>query len=173
MDLLTAIRTRRSVREFRDDPVPEEVLRGLLDAANWAPSAGNLQSRDFIVVRERATREALARAALDQEFVAEAPVVVVVCGNAKRVSGRYGARGRELYMIQDAAAATQNLLLAAHEAGLGAVWVGAFDESATAAILSLPAHVRPLALVPLGPPEESPEPRDRLPESRFVHWDRW
>lgn len=172
MELREALRSRRSVRVFRTDPVPEDRLHKLLELANWAPSAGNLQARDFVVVRDAATREALARAALDQEFIAEAPVVLVVCGNARRI-GRYGRRGRDLYIIQDAAAAIQNLLLAAHDAGLATVWVGAFDEDAVRALLRLPAHARPLAIVPLGYAAESPETPSRLPLQDIVHWERW
>lgn len=172
MELSDAIHSRRSVRAFREDPVPEAVLRDLVELANWAPSAGNLQSRDFVVVRDGPTRAALARAALDQDFIAQAPAVVVVCGNARRVA-HYGRRGRDLYMIQDAAAATQNLLLAAHARGLGGVWVGAFDEVEVRRILHLPEAVRPLALVPLGAPAGPPEGSDRLPAADLLHWDRW
>jgi nitroreductase len=173
MELREALRNRRSVRAFRPDPVPEETLRDLVEIANWAPSAGNLQSRDFILVRDPMTRKALAVAARDQEFLAEAPAVVVVCANARRVEGKYGRRGRDLYMIQDAAAATQNLMLAAHAAGLGTCWVGAFDEAAVRELLGIPAGVRPVALVPVGRPAETPEPPSRLPLTDVLHWDRW
>ncbi len=172
MEMQAAVRARRSVRAFQDDPLSEEQLRGLLELANWAPSAGNLQARDFVVVRDANTRRALARAALDQEFVAQAPAVVVVCGNARRIR-RYGARGRDLYMIQDAAAAIQTLLLLAHEAGIAGTWVGAFDEDPVSRLLGLPAHVRPLALVPLGLPAESPEPPPRLRSTEIIHWEVW
>ncbi len=172
MELRKALRTRRSVRLFRSAPIPDGVLRDLLELANWAPSAGNLQSRDFVVVRDETARHALASAALDQEYVAQAPVDVVVCANLRRVS-KYGERGRQLYAVQDAAAATQNLLLAAHDAGLGGVWVGAFDEEAVRNLLGLPDYVRPVAIVPLGHPAGEPEPSDRLPLDRVVHWDRW
>ncbi len=173
MDLREAILTRRSVRAFRSEPVSEDVLRKLVDLANRAPSAGNLQSREFILVRDAKLREGLARAALDQEFLAQAPAVLVVCANLQRVSSRYGRRGQELYAIQDTAAATENFLLAAHDAGLGAVWVGAFDEAAVARLLGLPAHARPVALVPVGHPAESPEPSGRMPLRDLLHWDRW
>ncbi|OGS66129.1 MAG: nitroreductase [Euryarchaeota archaeon RBG_19FT_COMBO_69_17] len=172
MELQDAIRGRRSVRAFRADPVPEERLRELLEMAQWAPSAGNLQARDFVVVREDGAKRALARLSLDQGFVAQAPVVVVVCGNLRRVD-TYGRRGRDLFVVQDAAAATQNLLLAAHEVGLGTCWVGAFDEDGVRKLLGLPIHVRPLALVPLGRPAEDPEPSTRLPLDELVHWDAW
>ncbi len=173
MDLREAIRNRRSVRAFRPEPVPEEAIRELLALAAWAPSAGNLQSRDFVVVRDEARRRALAAAALDQDFVAQAPAVVVVCANARRVEGKYGRRGRELYMVQDAAASTQNLLLAAHDAGLGACWVGAFDEDAVRKILGLTAGIRPVAIIPIGRPAEPSEPSDRLSLDDVVHWEQW
>lgn len=173
MELQQAIRSRRSVRAFHPDPVPAEALEDLLELANWAPSAGNLQSRDFVLVREESARRDLARAALDQEFLAQAPVVLAVCADLARVATRYGRRGRELYALQDAAAAAQTFLLAAHEAGLGTCWVGAFDEEAVRRILHLPRDVRPVALIPVGRPAEVPEPPARLPRDRLVHWDRW
>jgi nitroreductase len=173
MELRDAIRTRRSVRAYRPEPIPAKTLEGLVELANLAPSAGNLQGRDFVVVREETARRVLARAALDQDFLAEAPVVVVVCANLGRTAKKYGRRGRELYAIQDAAAATENLLLAAHEAGLGTCWVGAFDEEAVRKLIGLPADVRPVALIPLGVPAEEPEPSPRLPLKEILHLERW
>ncbi len=171
MDLASLIRSRRSIRAFRRDPVPEELLEELVELANWAPSAGNLQARDFIVVREEGTRRALARIA-DQVELAQAPVVVVVCANADRIA-KYGDRGRELFMIQDAAAATENLLLAAHERGLGAVWMGSFDEAEVRSLLKLPRHSRPVSLVALGWPAEDPDAPQRLPVSEILHHEHW
>lgn len=173
MELRQAIRSRRSVRAFHPDPIPVDALEDLLELANWAPSAGNLQSRAFVLVREESARRGLARAALDQEFLAQAPVVLVVCADLARVATRYGKRGRELYALQDAAAAAQNFLLAAYEMGLGTCWVGAFDEEAARRILHLPREVRPVALVPVGRPAETPEPPERLRRDRLVHWDGW
>jgi len=172
MELRQALRDRRSVRAFQPEPIPQSVLEQLVELANWAPSAGNLQSRDFIVVRDAATRKGLARAAIDQDFVAQAPAVLVVCANFSRVT-KYGRRGRDLYSIQDAAAATQNFLLAAHAAGYGTVWVGAFDEDAVSRLLRLPSHVRPVALVPIGRPAETPEIPEHLPLEEILHWDHW
>lgn len=171
MELQTALLTRRSVRAFTDKPVPEALLRQLVELANWAPSAGNLQARDFIVVRDAATRSALARAA-DQVELAQAAAVLVVCTNARRI-GKYGVRGRELFSIQDAAAATQNFLLAAHESGLGAVWMGSFDEEAVRKILGIPGYARPVALVAVGWPAENPPPPKRLPLTEVLHKERW
>jgi nitroreductase len=171
MRLSALIRSRRSIRAFTDAPVAESLLRELVELANWAPSAGNLQARDFIIVRGADTRRALAQAA-DQVELTQAPVVLVVCTNARRIM-KYGVRGRELFAVQDAAAATQNFLLAAHDSGLGAVWMGSFDEESVRRILGIPGHARPVALVAVGWPAESPPPPKRLPMSEVLHRERW
>lgn len=172
MELREAILGRRSVRAFSPEDVSQETMKELIGLANMAPSAGNLQSRDFVVVREQEKKKGLARAALDQEFIAEAPVVVVVCSNLRRVEW-YGDRGKRLYAIQDAAAAVQNLLLAAHEKGLGAVWVGAFREGEVSRVLELPDYARPVAIIPIGHPLESPAVPERIPLPEILHEERW
>jgi len=172
MELREAIRYRRSVREFLDKEVPIDVIHELVDLGNLAPSAGNLQARDFIIVRNKKVKDALARAALHQDFISEAPVVLVVCANLERI-GPYGNRGRSLYAIQDASAAIQNILLAIHEKGLGAVWVGAFHEDEVSRILELPPHARPIAIIPIGYPASIPEMPERLPLEEIVHMEKW
>ena len=151
MDFWEVIERRYSLRDFDParDVAPEDVEK-ILRAAIRAPSAGNLQPWFFVVVREEKKKEALARAALDQRFVARAPVVVVVCADPDRSAMRYGGRGVSLYCLQDTAAATENLLLAAVALGLGGCWVGAFHEEEAARALDLPSHLRPVAIVPLG-----------------------
>lgn len=172
MDLIEAIRNRRSVRAFKKGDVPAHVIEKILECGNLAPSAGNLQPRDFVVVRNSRTKDRLAEAAFGQEFVAEAPAVIVVCANMDR-SRPYGSRGETLYCIQDATAAIQNMLLAVHAEGLGACWVGAFDESEASRILKLPRTVRPIALIPVGHPDESPSDRGRISISRLTHMEKW
>jgi len=172
MELEQAIRDRRSVRAFEDRDMPHELIDKALELASWAPSAGNLQSRDFIVVRSAETREALASAAGGQDFVAQAPVVIVAIANLERVM-HYGKRGRDLYAIQDSAAAVQNLLLILHSKGLATTWVGAFNESQVSQILGLPGHARPVAILPIGYPAETPAPRDHLPFGEYVHDEKW
>ncbi len=172
MELKEAIEGRRSVRAFTGEDVPRETVAELITLANMAPSAGNLQSRDFVVVRDRETKDAIARAALNQDFIAEAPVVIIVCANMRRVDW-YGERGRSLYALQDAAAAIQNLMLAAHDKGLGTVWVGAFREDQVAGLLKLPAHARPVAIIPVGHPREAPREPTRHPLSELLHEERW
>ncbi len=109
MDLFEAIKSRRSVRSFTREDVSEETVEKLIDAARWAPSAGNLQPWEFIVVRKPEIKRKLSIAALDQTFIEEAPVVIVVCANQLRSGRGYGARGVNLYCLQDTAAATQNM----------------------------------------------------------------
>jgi len=160
MSLLDVIRERRSVRSFETRAVPDDVLAAMIEGLRWAPSAGNLQSRRFCLVFDRARREKLARAALRQMFVAEAPLVVVGCAD-HRIDREYGERGVELYCVQDVAASLQNMMLVAHDQGLASCWVGAFDEARVRKILALPAHLRPVAIVPVGYAAERPEPPAR------------
>ena len=161
MDFWEAVRGRVSVRTYQPDrPVPDHLIGQLLAAAIRAPSAGNRQPWHFVVVRDGETRSELALAAYGQSFVAQAPVVIVVCADPDRSRARYGARGREFYCLQDTAAATENLLLAAVALGLGACWVGAFDERAATAALKLRRHLRPVALIPVGYPVKRVAPRD-------------
>ena len=170
MDFWQAMEARQRVRVFnQESDVPPEIVTRLLHAATRAPSAGNCQPWHFFVVRDQETKKALARAALNQWFLGEAPVVIVVCADPDRSARRYGDRGRYLYSLQDTAAATENLLLAAVASGLGACWVGAFDEDAAAEALDLSSHLRPVAMVPIGYPAEQPRHRtDRLPLDSVV-----
>lgn len=164
MKVFEAIKKRRSIRRF--DPnkkVTEEQVEKLLEAARWAPSAGNLQSWFFVVVRDQKVKEQLVKAALGQDFIAEAPIVIVSCADLEKSSSRYGNRGTALYAIQDVTIATQNLWLVATEMELGGVWVGALDEDKVSQILDLPSHLRPIAILPIGYPAESSSPPPRRP----------
>jgi len=169
MELLQAIKGRRSIRAFKKQNVPEEIVEKLIDAASWAPSAGNIQPWEFVIVRKPAVKKKLAQAALNQEFVEEAPVVIVVCADEKRSSMGYGLRGGTLYCIQDTAAATQNILLTAYSLGLGACWVGAFNEDEAKKVMNAPEEIRPVAIIPVGYANEAPSQRDRRPLSRIMH----
>jgi len=171
MEVFEAIKGRRSVRAYTDEEVPDEAIEKILDAARWAPSAGNLQSWEFVVVRDPEAKRRLAEAAWGQRFIARAPVVIVVCANQKRSARGYGERGASLYCIQDAAAATQNMLLAAYALGLGTCWVGAFDERRVAEVINAPSGVRPVAIIPVGRPAERPRPPSRLSLDKVVHYE--
>lgn len=161
------------MRAFTSQEVSDEDAELLVEAACWAPSAGNLQPWDFVIVRDPEIKRRLVRAAHGQSFIAEASVVFVVCAVPRRSSSRYGGRGRGLYCLQDTAAAVQNLLLTAVANGLGSCWIGAFDEDMAAQAVGLPEGVRPVAIVPVGYPAESPYPRSRRRLSDVIHWDKW
>ena len=171
MDVLQAIKGRRSIRAFKNQDVPAETVEKLIDAARWAPSAGNIQPWEFIIVRKPEIKRRLVEATLGQMFIEEAPVVIVVCANEERSSQGYGVRGKTLYCIQDTAAAIQNIHLTAYSLGLGTCWVGAFREEETREILKIPQGIRPVAMIPVGYPAEVPAARSRKPISQIVHYE--
>ncbi|MFQ5881359.1 MAG: nitroreductase family protein [Candidatus Methylomirabilales bacterium] len=167
MEVLEAIKQRRSIRQFQRKALPPKVLDNLIEALGWAPSAGNLQSRKSYFVFSEGLKAQLARAALDQDFIAQAPLAVVACAD-HRISWRYGERGVSLYCLMDVAASLQNLLLAARALDLGSCWIGAFDEDEVRKLLKLPPYLRPVAIVPIGFPAEQPEPPPRVPKEEAV-----
>ena len=163
MDVFECIKTRRSVRRYQKRDVPNHLIGMIIEAATYAPSAGNLQPWEFIVVKDKERKTKLYEAALKQTHIKEAPVIIVVCANIGKTSSRYGKRGERLYAIQDTAAAIQNMLLAAHALGLGTCWIGAFDEEQVKVVCAIPEHVRPVALITVGYPAEKPHPPRRIP----------
>jgi nitroreductase len=171
MDLLEAIKGRRSIRAFKNEEVSVEDVKRLVDAARWAPSAGNIQPWEFIVVRKPEIKKALVEAALGQDFIKEASVVIIVCANENRSSERYGVRGKSLYCIQDTAAALQNIHLTAYSLGLGTCWIGAFNEEETRKILKIPQGIRPVAMVPVGYPTETARLPKKRPFDQIVHYE--
>jgi nitroreductase len=171
MDVSAAIEGRRSIRSYKSSGVTEEQIGKILQAGQMAPSAGNLQGREFIVVRDANTRQRVCNAALGQRFIEDAPVCIIVCTNLPRTRQRYGKRA-ELYVVQDASTSVMNMMLRAYDLGLGTCWVGAFDEHAIGEILGVPDGIRPVAILPVGVPEESPEAPPRLGE-KIVHYERW
>ncbi len=172
MDIVDCIERRMSIRTFEQDPIDDSLVIEALRLANLAPSAGNLQARDFVIVRDVAVKKQLMEAAYRQDFIRSAPVVIVFCANLNRIA-HYGARGRDLYCLQDVAAAVENVMLYLTSIGLASVWVGAFDERKVAEALSLPPDVRPVAMVPIGRGAETGVRRKRLPLEKLVHRDRW
>jgi len=172
MDFFDVVTSRRSIRSFTDETVSGEDLRKILDAAHAAPSAGNMQPRDIIIVTEVDVKKSLSQAALGQQFVEQAPVVLVFCAVPERSATRYGYRGMRLYCQQDVAAAVENATLAAHALGLGSCWVGAFDPLEVAEVLDIPEGVEPQAMLPVGHPAESPRPTPRMGRET-EHAERW
>ncbi len=156
MDFFKVIEHRMSMRKYADRPLEEEKLQKILEAVNRAPSAGNLQAYEVYIVRKLEQRQAMVKAAWEQEFLAEAPVVLVFCAEAERSAVKYGERGATLYAIQDATIACTFAMLAAKDLELDFVWVGAFDEGAVSEALQLPSGLRPVVLLPSVMPARSP-----------------
>ncbi len=161
MDVFEAIKGRRSIRSYKKQDVPDDIVRKLVEAAILAPSAGNIQPYQLVIVRSEKTRQQLSKAAFNQKTLLEANVVIVVCVDEKQASTKYGERGKKLYCIQDTAAATQNILLAAYSLGLGTCWIGAFNEDDVKKAVNAPKEMHPVTMIPIGYPNESPEQRSR------------
>ncbi len=166
-ELIDTIYSRRSIRRYTEEPVSEEQIKTLLEAAMAAPSASNRKPWHFVVVTERETLDRLAEAHKYAKMLHEAPVCISVCGD-QSVSERF--------WVQDCSAATENLLLAATALGLGAVWCGVYPSQerveAIGKILGIEAPVVPLNIIAVGHPAEEKEPRTQYDEGR-VHIEKW
>ena len=169
MEAMEAILTRRSIRSYSDKPVSARQVESMLRAAMAAPSAGNQQPWEFVVIEDRSMLEAIPTAHPHAQMAADAPLAIVVCGDKEREK-------HAGFWVQDCAAAVQNLLLAAHACGLGAVWCGIHPSEGRAEgfreLLSIPEHIIPLALLVVGHPNEKKPAADRFDPGR-VHRDRW
>jgi nitroreductase len=152
MDVHTAINTRRSVREFSSQAIPDPVVLKLKAALRAAPSAGNLQPRRFIFVHDAERRKALGKAANGQTWISDAPVIVVACGMSDQAHKLPDFKGTTA--VVDTAIAVDHLTLAAVAEGVGSCWIGAFDDAAVRQIMHVPAKAEVVALVPLGYPAD-------------------
>ncbi len=164
---------RRSVRSFKQKNIPKKEIEEIIEIGHMAPSAGNRQARDFILISDEEQKQKLVNNAYNQSFIAEAPWVVVVCANKKRSEERYGERGKDLYSIQDASAAVENMLLAVVDKGYGSVWVGAFEEEKVASQLNVPEKARPVAIIPIGHPAETPTVPKKMDAEELTHEGGW
>lgn len=173
MEVFDAIRTRRSIRKYKDKQVPWDNIVTIMQAGKYAPSAGNLQNWKFIVVKSDVKRKAIAKACLQQDWIEQAPVFVVVVGEPERARMYYGTRGARLYTIQGCAAAIENMLLTAHSLGLGACWVGAFDEDEIFRILNLAEEKTVQGVIPIGYADEQPEPPPKYRIEHMVYFEKW
>lgn len=164
--MLDLIKKRRSIREYTDEPVSDPDVKALLEAAMAAPSADNLQPWEFVVVHDEQLRRQLSQTHPWSRMCADAPIVFVVCANERRSS----------HWVEDASAATENLLLAAAGRDLGAVWVGIYPngryEKHVRQTLGIPSSLRVLCLVPVGHPAES-KPSDSKYDESKVHHDNY
>lgn len=148
--MLEIFKKRYSVRSFKSNEVELRKLKEILEAANSAPSAGNLKAREIKVVKDLETKKALARVAHEQDFIAEAPIILVFFALSEKSGKKYGERGRQLYAIQDATISASFAWLQAVDLGLSACWVGAFDEKEVKEVLKVSPDWHPIAILPLG-----------------------
>lgn len=169
MDFFEVAKTRRSVRAFKPQDVESAKIEKLLGATNSAPSAGDLQAYEIVVVRDPKCRSMLMRACNEQEFVGEAPLSLVFVANPGRSLRKYGQRGNELYCVQDATIACAYAQLTATALGLASTWVGAFDDDAVRKCVGASADLRPVAVLPIGYPNEQPEPTPRRRVRDLAH----
>ena len=168
MDAMEAILTRRSIRKYTGQPVSDEMLKELLEAAMCAPSAGNRRPWCFVVINDRNILDESPRFHPYAQMLKEAPVAILVCCDSNLQMGDYG--------VQDCSAATQNILLAAHAKGLGAVWLGVHPTEARVTdikrLLNLPENIIPISLISVGYPAEQKSPSDHYRADR-VHYNHW
>ena len=167
MELMEAIRKRISVRKFKPDPVPEDAIKYVLEAARLAPSWANSQCWHFIVVTDQSAKERIAQAG--NKWIAEAPVIVVACADPAKP----GTKGDQPYYLLDIGIAMEHLMLAATEKGLGTCWIGWFKEEIVKKALGVPDNIRVVASTPLGYPAEVPPSRSRKSLDEIVSYNRF
>ncbi len=165
MEFFDLIQKRQSIRKWHDRPVERTKLNCILEAINRAPSAGNFQSYEVYVVKSAGKRKAIAAATWDQNFIAEAPIILVFCSHPTRCD----YNGAEMYALQDATIACTFAMLAVTAIGLDSVWIGAFDPKAIAEVMKLPHDEIPIALLPIGHGAEVPDRTSRRGIEDLVH----
>ena len=163
MDVQTCIKTRRSIRKYKDVPVPEDKLAMVLEAGRLSPSAGNRQPRKFVVVTDLEIRHKLVPLARNQEFIGQAGAVIVACAPDPSLK----------WHMVDIAIALDHMSLAAHELGLGTCWVGAFDPAQVAELLGIPDEVKVVLLMPVGVPDMEGTPRPRKTTEEVFVFNHW
>jgi len=169
MDAMKAILSRRSIRKYTNEQVSDSVMKEILEAAMSAPSAGNEQPWQFVVINDREILDAIPQIHPYSQPIKTAPVAIVVCGDLK-------LEIHKDFWMQDCSAAIENVLIAVQAKGLGAVWLGVYPikerVEGMQKLLKLPEHVIPLAVIPIGYPAEDKPPTDRFDSSR-IHHNKW
>ena len=170
MNVFEAVKTRRSIRRYKARPVEKEKLTKILEAARLSPSASNNQPWHFVAIADKETRESLFPA-YNRDWFVTAPVIIVACATPSEAWSRQD--GEEYWKV-DVAIAMQNMVLVAHELGLGTCWIAAFKEEKVKEVLGIPEEMRLIAMTPLGYPAEEKEPvSERKPMEEIVHYDHW
>jgi len=173
MNVDDAIRQRRSARSYSEKEVKHEHLVRVLNAGRHAPSSGNVQNWVFLVVKNENTKREIARACLNQIWMVQAPVHIIICNDLVAIKRSYGERGERLYGIQNSAAAAENMMLEAESLGLGTCWVGSFDNDAVKRALNIPNGVNPEIILTLGHPQGKTSMAGRHDLSHLVYFEQW
>lgn len=166
MEFEEVINKRKSIRKFESKEIPQELIYKIIELANLSPSAGNLQARSVVIVKDKEVKKKIAEICYGQSFIESATVVLVICANLEESAKKYGERGRNLYAIQDATIFASYIQLVATNFGLASCWVGAFNENTLKQLLNLKDELKPIAVIPLGFSKEDKErpPRKNLKE---------
>jgi len=173
MELFEAINKRRSIRNYSEEPVEWDKVVKILESAIRAPSSGNVQNWRFVIVTDKKLRSKLAEASLQQYWMENAPIHIIVCSDNFEIKKLYGERGEKLYSIQNCAAAIQNMLLTATALGLGSCWVGAFEDEAVARILGISGDVTIQAIITIGYTHEKPMPPMHLTLEDVCYFEKY
>lgn len=171
MDVFEAIKGRRSIRRFKQDPVPEEYVKKLLEAASWAPTAGNIQPWKFVVVKDPKLIDLIQK--FSPGFIGRSPLVIVVCSDRERAYRLGGKLAGQYTAIVDCAMAAQNILLTAYSLGLGSCPIRSFAAAAVKELLEIPEGVEPELIIAIGYPDEAPKPPPRLPLEQISYLDSY
>ena len=171
MDVLEAIRSRRSIRKFKTDPIPDDLLIKILDAGRWAPSGSNIQPWLFIVVKDPKILKLVKM--FSPGLFGDPPVVIAICSDKKRAFEVGGELARDYLTVTDCSMAAQNMMLAAHALGLGTCVIKSFSAQAIKKILKLPKHIEPELLLSIGYPDEQPSPPLRRPLEEITFLDEY
>ena len=170
MDFFELVSKRQSIRLYDNREVEREKIQKILECANQAPSAGNLQGYEIYVVTQKTQLGQLVEASRGQGFLEQAPVVLIFCANPSRSGQRYKERGEKLYCIQDATIACTFAMLASTALGLSTVWVGAFNENEVSKVIGIAENLRPVVLLPIGYAEVSPRASSRRHLNDLTHF---
>lgn len=166
------LKKRASIRRYSTKSVSFNDIAKICEAARYAPMAGNIYTVRLIIVSEKEKKEKLAEAALGQEFIADAPYVIVVCSDLSNLSVAYGERA-EIYARQQAGAAIENMLLKTTELGLATCWIGAFDDNAVKRILDIPEKIQIEALLPIAYPLGKTIQKKKPELAQILYFEKW
>ena len=172
MDAREAIITRRSVREYKDKDIGLSTIEEIIDAGRYAPSAGNIQLWRVIVVKDERVKNKIARLAMKQSWISQAPAVLVVCSNKTTLKSYYGKRA-DKYAMQTISAAVQNMLIRANSLGVGTCWVDTFESKALKRELRIPEDTNPEVIITLGYSDKKARASLKVDLNKIVYFERW